>query len=651
MKKLLISLAIVLFVLFLALPLALKLFFPEEKLRAMALPRAEAALQRSIELEEISLGFGLDGLSLKMRGLSLGPDSLGTGLAKLDLPRLDARLAWGPLLRRELALRSLQLEDAEIELIPIPKDPDLPEPRAAAPGSGAEGMAFAVAAPDVQLRNSRVRLHLPDSPEVLSLNLPLMRFASLLSAEGQLDLAGRIELDGITGGLPATMDQSGRLRLDFELAAPLSAFEGKLDPALLDLEATLVADDLRLSRTEPQPLSLNLPKLELALNAADAKLAIEVSPLEVSSSSLPGPLKLEACRLTGAMTTGDLTLETLKLSRGDSRIEASGRVQGLPATPAMELDLHSSLIDLADFLPPASAQAKSGEGDSGSPAATPLLPPLPEGIIEFVVERLLHPRAELSDLRGRVLVGAQGLSIEDLKGDLYGGKLNGRLDLIPDEDEPTQLDVRAEIAVNGSRAPAFLAAFTPIDRGVEGEMSSQLDIAFRLLPGETLQEMNLDADLDLQDGALQGLPHLKALARAAGLPEKERYAIGRVRQNVKVQDDRVTARDLRLPFEDGWIELGGSAGLAGDLDFDGHWEPGPATLAKLGQGDLMKWLADAEGKVILDFHLGGTARHPAVTLDTSTLQKRLVKEAEKKLKEEGEGLLQQGLDALRKRLK
>ena len=55
--------------------------------------------------------------------------------------------------------------------------------------------------------------------------------------------------------------------------------------------------------------------------------------------------------------------------------------------------------------------------------------------------------------------------------------------------------------------------------------------------------------------------------------------------------------------------------------------------------------------MILDFHLGGTARHPMVTLDTSSLQKRLVKKAEEKLKEEGEELLQQGLDALRKRFK
>jgi hypothetical protein len=651
LKKLLISLAIILLLLALALPLALKLFFPEEKLRAMALPRAEAALQRSIDLEGISLGFGLEGLRLKMRGLSLGPDSLGTGLLKLDLPRLDARLAWGPLLHRELAIRSLRIEGASVELAPVPEAPGEQEVTTTTQATGTRSLAFAVAAPDVQLHDSRLRLHLPDSPEPLTLDLPLMRFASQLGAEGRLNLDGRIELDGLTGGLPSALDHQGRLRLEFELATPLSAFEGQLDPTLLELKAKLLAEEILLRQTDPQPLSLELPRLEMDLSADGGALALAVSPLELRSSSLPGPLELKACRLTGRTDTGDLTLETLRLIRGESSLEANGRVRGLPATPAMELKLRSSLLDLADFLIPIPESTGPDQGEAAPQAPAPLLPPLPEGVIDFVVEHLRHPRAELSDLRGQILVGTHGLKLEKLTGDLYGGELSGRLDLSPDETDPTDLDLHGEFAVTGSQAPAFLAAFTPIDRGVTGTIGTQLAIDFKLRPGEQPREMDLDADLDLQDGALEGLPYLKALARAAGLPEKERYAVGRVKQNVKVREDRVITRDLRLPFEDGWVELGGSAGLAGDLDFDGRWEPGPATLAKLGQGDLKKWLADAEGKVILDFHLGGTARHPMVTLDTSSLQKRLVKKAEEKLKEEGEELLQQGLDALRKRFK
>ncbi len=659
MKKLLISLAIILLVLLLILPLALKLLFPEEKLRAMALPRAEAALQRSIGLEEISLGFGIQGLALKMRELSLGPDSLGTGLERLDIPKLDARLAWGPLLRREIGIRSLRIEGAQVFLRPAPPETAGPGGETAPTGSRASGLAFAVAAPDIQLKNSRLHLQLPEEDRPLALKLPLMRFASLLSAEGELDLAGHIELDGIEGGLPETMEHGGRLGLDFELALPLSAFEGELDPALLNLVATLSADDLSLRRESPQPLSVEFSSFETTLSASGGVLSLEIAPLELRSSSLPGPLKLEECRLAGDTGRGELRLETLKLSRGESRIVASGDVQGLPADPVMSIDLRSPLIDLGGFLPPPPAKGEAGDGEAPAPAAAPLLPPLPEGVILFEVDRLLHPRAELTGLRGRVLVGPEGVKLEDLKSGLYDGELSGRLAMSPDETDPTRLDILGEFDVKGSQAPAFFAAFSPIDRGVEGIIGTALNFAFKLRPGEKPEALSLDADLDLQNGALQGLPYLRTLARVAGLPEKEHYAIGRVRQHVQVADDRVITRDLRLPFEDGWIELGGSAGLAGDLDFDGRWEPGPATVAKLGQGDLYKWLADAEGKVTLDFHLGGMARSPVVTLDTSALQQRLLdegkrrlqEELERKLKDDGGELLKQGLDALRERLK
>ena len=51
----------------------------------------------------------------------------------------------------------------------------------------------------------------------------------------------------------------------------------------------------------------------------------------------------------------------------------------------------------------------------------------------------------------------------------------------------------------------------------------------------------------------------------------------------------------------------------------------------------------------LDFLVKGTAKEPAVTIDTKALEARLAAEARQQLEQKGSDLLQKGLDALKKK--
>lgn len=689
-KKILIPLLIVLLLLFVALPIALKLLFPEERLRAMIIPKAEEALARPVELGDVSLGFSLKGLTLELRDLSLGADSTGYGLSGVTLPELSASLAWRPLLRKEIEVRSLSLRGAEIDLRQMPAS-DEEEAAEVAAADTNPAPAFAVAAPDVRLADTRLRLDMSATGGgTITLVFPTMRFASAMDAAGALDLTGVLELSELSGALPQGMQTS--LRADIEFALGLDAERLRLSKLELDMEELRLTlpgeapdEPLRLSAaslrgdiefeaplaalTGPEPdiaalasrvamtleglnmeqgeaVNVALSRVEAVTNLRSGSFHLELQPLELASPSLPAPLKLEVCRLAGDLAA--VTLEALSLSTGASRVEIRGELTGLDAEPAMAMTLHSPHLETDDFLPP-----DPGETDAAPRAAdeapAPLLPPLPEGVVDFRVDRLVHPRTEITGLHGKLVSGAEGLTLEGLRGGILGGSLSGELALRP--DEAGAIDCRGEFAVNGTRAPDFLAAFSPVKRGVEGVLSSDIQFEFTMPPGGEPQGLGVNADLDIADAALVNLPVARALATAAGLATRDRYPLGRVRQNVKVRNGRVITKDLRVPFEDGEVLLGGSAGLAGDLDFDGGWQLGPDTLKRLGPASNLAFLKNETGTVELDFHLGGTAASPRVTLDTSAMEARLKEQVKEELEEKGEELLQQGLDALRNRLK
>ena len=79
MKKVLLVVLGLLLVLVLASPLLLKALFPEPKLRALLLPRAEAALGRTVDCAHLGIALGLRGVSVELEQLELGPVGVNPG--------------------------------------------------------------------------------------------------------------------------------------------------------------------------------------------------------------------------------------------------------------------------------------------------------------------------------------------------------------------------------------------------------------------------------------------------------------------------------------------------------------------------------------------------------------------------------------------
>jgi len=723
-KRVLIGIGGLIVLLLIAAPLVLKAMFPEPKLRAMVLPKAEAALGRSVGCGRIGLGLGLRGLTLELEHLELGADSTGYGLRKLDLPRLEARLALLPLLKRAVAIKTLTFVEPAAELR-LPPPGSATRAAKAAAGEAAATAAVAVAAPDLRLERARVQLvREGKQPLDLTAQIESGRFASTLMPGGDLTLAGKLERAALTGKLADGRALTGQANLELDLAvaggrldlkraalvlselvlgterdtlqirvaslraegkgaAPLSAFKAtppRLKDPGLDFSGNLRAESIALTQRVPAPLTVTIPSAEgpwalgaategafalngiaiaagtldmkpptggsvtgelptgrldlslvpgptsteiprLALELAGyslksqpaagppvairgegatltgtaslpaqrgapprAQLEIAVKPISVEGEALAKPLRIENTRLAGPIES--LALKNLRLTAGGSQITASGVIKGAPKAPRFDLSAQSAQIDVADFVVPAKekAAAAAASGAPAAAAAPPVLIPMP-GRLDFKIDRLITPATPVTGISGRLEAAATGLRVDDVKGALAGGSLAGNYAMTPRADGA--FDCKGAFSVTRVQAPAFLAALTPIKRGIEGSLTSQSDFSFTLRPGEKPQGLAMKAGVDLADGALVNPALLKGLAQLAGLPSKDRYGIGQLKHQFELRADRVLARDLRLPFEDGWITATGSAGLDGSLDFTGRWELGASTLSRLGAGSTL----------------------------------------------------------------
>ena len=659
MKKLravLIAVVIVVVLLVVVPVLVLKFAFPEAKLRALVLPRASTALGRTVDCERIGLGLGWRGARLELDAVSLGLVE-NQPLRSLELPALRAELAWGPLFRRELDVKSLRLQGLRARVVLPSAEEAAAASSAGAPAgapAGGEALApaaLAVAAPDVRLSDAEITIVQPDG-FTATVGVPDARFASTLAREGALDLTAELRLDPIrVDGAPVALTTEAEAELDLGLAGQTLTLR-RCRVAMPALTAAPVEGGAwRVSGEGPVAQIAGTVSLAPAAAGAgpaaglDLDLDLELRPLEVETTALTAPLRVAGGRLVGDLSR--LAVSGLRVEAGASALELAGSIAPTPA-PRMDLTLRGDRLDLDALLPDSTAKA-AAPAEGGEPG--PVLPPVAlPGTVDFHLGAVVLRGATIEDLRGRLVIDEAGLRLEDLGLRLFEGAAAGRLDVTPAPAGAARC--RGAFMVEGVQAPSFLRTFTPVKRGVEGVLGSELELDMLLVPGEKKPRgLNVDAHVDLADAALVGLSALRAVGQVAGLAVPERWDLGRVRQQVRVRNNQVVTENLRLPLQGGHVLGSGTTGLDGVLDWRGTLHLDPAGAARLGGGSVLQILKEPDGSLDVAFTLTGTLREPQVTLDQAAIRAKLREKAEGELKDKGDELLQKGLDELKKRFR
>ena len=572
------------------------------------------------------------------------PQAGEEGLRKGVVPRVEMEFAVDSARPEELRILRLFVKDPEFEMaLPPVRKPGDEAPAGRAPASAAGPLlpagALALSCSDLEVRGGRMKIVQQGGPSVEAGFVAKIE-GSLTPAAG---LAAKLwlNLEPIEFGQAGLM--KGTSRANGEMTMRLDEDALTIDSAVLDITSL----ELNLSPPDAEPariagagatvtLSGRIPVAMLLAPDPQAappplRVEVEVKPLVVQSAALAKPLQVQEARLSGGLEL--LTLQTLRAIAGESSLNVSGELR-LHPEPSMKLSLRSPLLNLADFVvPPPEKGAPAGAAAGAAAGKTaPMIPPLLPGTLEFRVDRLVAEKAVVTELSGRLLASVDGLDLENLKGKLFGGTMQGAIKLkaLPDGAAASE----GTIGLSNLRGAEFLKAFTPVQGGLDGGLNGRFDFTATLRPQQKPKDLNLDGEIDLRHGQLDTPPALTDLLGKLGVQARKNYALEQVRQLLEVRGDRVHTEKVELGLAEGTLRASGSAGLDGSLDYRGTWMLEKATVDRLPKDSPIRLLADKDGRFPLDFKLSGSYGKPKVEVDLAALQARAEEIVKKRLQDE-----------------
>jgi AsmA protein len=319
-------LVVVVVALVLAGAVTVRLLYPPERVRAEVVARAEEATGFDIELEDARLGLTRRGLAITLTGVGLRNPARVAEDPILRLSRLDLAVALRPLLKREIQVNHLALDEPQIFLYrdaagnlnaTVERAPEAPATAEPAPS----GPGVLLAVPAAEIRDGSLRY--VDEAAKSSFEIA--------DLDGELRVA--IEPDTL------------RLKTDLELAGVAADMSGGGGAAYGPLDLALrgeVAHAPEAGRTVIRDLVLALQAIEIMVTgtiaAAPAEDAPPVLDLALATGSFEPSRVLSL--LPGALPPG---LEVA------GRAELSATVKGAATKPEIAGSL---IVDRVDVTPP-----------------------------------------------------------------------------------------------------------------------------------------------------------------------------------------------------------------------------------------------------------------------------------------------------------
>lgn len=306
------------------------------------------------------------------------------------------------------------------------------------------------------------------------------------------------------------------------------------------------------------------------------------------------------------------------------------------APARVDFDLRSSGLDLADLLP-----------------TTPGAPFLPNarGAGRVRIDRLRKDRLEVRAVQAEVRLEPATLVVPRFSLLGYGGTVSGdaRFDL-RDTRRPVY-DVHTTVA--GVQADSLLTAWTPVRGLVAGTLETKLELAGEgQAPEDMKRTLTLIALASVTQGRLGPGPALDAVARFVKVPRLRQLDFARLELPVRIEHGRVVTDPVVLNGAAGEWRLAGAVGFDGTLDYAVSATLPPAAVAALEAKSALAAgaLTDAQGRLLLDLRVTGSAKSPQVAWDTRAMQARLTGRASAALTEQRTRLEADAREAARRAL-
>ncbi len=339
---------------------------------------------------------------------------------------------------------------------------------------------------------------------------------------------------------------------------------------------------------------------------------------DVSVESPAVPKKIEGVTGQVAFTESRADVKGLTAKAGGSSFTLDAAVTrplallakpGSIAPSHVDFDFRSPRLDLADVLP-----AESG----------PLIVPNATGGGHASIDRLLNRRLDLQRVRADVGLEPGIVTARSFAMAAYGGFVTGssRLDL-RDAANPI---VTLKAKVDSMSADAVLTAWTPARNFIQGSLTTTLDFAVEgATPERMKQTLTAIGIAEMARGQVGPGPVLQEIARVVHVDGLDRLRFDQAKIPFRVERGRIVSDPFVLRGGTGEWRIAGAVGFDGALDYavSATLPPAVTDALKARSAIAAGALTDANGNLLLDLRVGGTAKSPRVSWDPSAMRDRV----------------------------
>ena len=306
----------------------------------------------------------------------------------------------------------------------------------------------------------------------------------------------------------------------------------------------------------------------------------------------------------------------------------------------VDFEFRSPHLDLAELLP-----------------TTPGAPFLPNarGGGRVHIARLKQGKLDVRNVDATVALAPAALDAPAFSMQGYGGAISGSAKFDLRDTRRPVYEIKSKVA--NVQADSLLSAWTPARKLLRGTLSTDLTFSGAgSEPDDIKRTLTLVGLAALSEGQLGPGPALQAVADLVKIPQLRELKFKDLKLPVRVQNGRVFTDAVTISGPSGDWNLSGAVGFDGALDYAVSVTLPPEVAAAVNAKSALAAgaLSDEKGRMLLDLHVGGTAKAPRVAWNTQAMRDRLAGRASQALADqrarlEGEAKAA-AADALRRRL-
>jgi len=369
---------------------------------------------------------------------------------------------------------------------------------------------------------------------------------------------------------------------------------------------------------------------------------IEFQNVTIKSAGTSKPIR----NLNGTVTFSKGLVESklLTLNIGESDLNISFTLRnylGLAlenaskggGIPSATVTLNSGTLRTADLTAEEGAPSAGAEKKKG-PKKTGGLAPGIDIDANVTVGKLVTEKFTFNDAHGTLSLSKGIMNLKNFSVKAFQGTIQtkGTLDMRDTVKRPFDLD----LSITSVESNSMLPNFTSFGNYLFGKLSmntklrGDLNDTLGLNPNSLLGEGNVK----IAEGKLSGLPIAQKLADFTSLSELREVNFKDWTNAFSISNGKFIIKDLKITAGATNFLVGGSQGLDGSLDYTLNLKLPEDVSGRLklpgAAGELSQFFKDKDGRVNLNFQVGGSNSDPVLKLDTQAQQDMAKKALEQK---------------------